>query len=196
MALSTFRASVAIGLVVAPLALLGIACSRPPEQQFLTQFFRAARARDNNTISMMSAVAFNPREKGEVSSFEITNVSEERRSPLDMKPLMDAVQQAEQAAQDLRSRKIEFRERQHGRASGDGQDRARAREVQPRPGATEGRVGQVERRHPGASKRALRRPKLPSTPPQVLPKRRSPFPVNRRLSPTSSRVSSYRRTSR
>jgi hypothetical protein len=108
MAPSTFRASVAIGLVAAPLALLGIACSRPPEQQLLTQFFRAARARDNNTISMMSAVEFDPRERGEVSSFEITNVSEERRSPLDMKPLMDAVQQAEQAAQDLRARKIEF----------------------------------------------------------------------------------------
>ena len=66
MAPSTFRASVAIGLVVAPLALLGIACSRAAEQQFLTQFFRAARARDNNTISMMSAVEFDPREQGEV----------------------------------------------------------------------------------------------------------------------------------
>src|SRR5215510_5125684 len=88
MAPRTFRTTVAIGLVVAPLALFGIACSRPPEQQFLTQFFRAARARDNNTISMMSAVEFDPRERGEVSSFEITNISEERRTPLDLKPLM------------------------------------------------------------------------------------------------------------
>ena len=33
---------------------------------------------------------------------------------MDLKPLMDAVQQAEQAAQDLRARKIEYPERQHG----------------------------------------------------------------------------------
>lgn len=108
MAPSTFRASVAISLVVAPLALLGIACSRPPEQQFLTQFFRAARARDNNTTSMMSAVEFNPRDRGEVSSFEITNVSEERRTPLDLKPLMDAAMKAEADQKDFLRQKIEY----------------------------------------------------------------------------------------
>jgi hypothetical protein len=108
MAPSTFRASVAIGLVVAPLALLGIACSRPPEQQFLTQFFRASRARDNNTISMMSAVEFDPREKGEVSSFEIAKVSEERRSPLDLTPLMEAERKAQEDQKDFLRRKIEY----------------------------------------------------------------------------------------
>ena len=39
-------------------------CSRPPEQQMLTQFFRAARARDNTTLGMMSAVTFDPRDAG------------------------------------------------------------------------------------------------------------------------------------
>lgn len=108
MAPSTLRASVAIGLVVAPLALLGIACSRPPEQQFLTQFFRASRARDNNSVAMMSAVEFDPREHGEVSSFEITNVSEERRTPLDLKPLMDAAMKAEADQKEFLREKIEY----------------------------------------------------------------------------------------
>jgi hypothetical protein len=108
MAPSTFRTTAAIGLVVAPLALFGVACSRPPEQQFLTQFFRAARARDNNTISMMSAVEFEPRERGEVSSFEITHVSEERRTPLDLKPLMDAAVKAEADQKEFLRQKIAY----------------------------------------------------------------------------------------
>jgi hypothetical protein len=108
MAPSTFRTTVAIGLIVAPLALFGVACSRPPEQQFLTQFFRAARARDNNTISMMSAVAFDPRERGEVSSFEITNISEERRTPLDLVPLMDAANKASADSEEARRKRLEF----------------------------------------------------------------------------------------
>ena len=108
MAPRTVRTAVAIGLVAAPLALLGIACSRPPEQQFLTQFFRAARARDNNTVSMMSAVEFDPREQGEVSSFEIANISEERRTPLDLKPLMDAAAKAEADQKEFLRQKIEY----------------------------------------------------------------------------------------
>src|SRR4051794_31032607 len=105
---STLRTTLAIGLVVAPIALFGVACSRAPEQQFLTQFFRAARARDNNTTSMMSAVPFEPRERGEVSSFEITNISEERRTPLDLKPLMDAAAKAEADQREFLRAKIEY----------------------------------------------------------------------------------------
>jgi hypothetical protein len=108
MAPSTFRAGVAIALAVAPIALLGIACSRPPEQQFLAQFFRAARARDNATISMMSAVEFDPRERGEVSSFDIANVGEERRTPFDLAPLIGAARKAEEDQKDFLRRKIEY----------------------------------------------------------------------------------------
>jgi len=104
----TFKAGLAIGLVIAPLALLAAACSRRPEQQFLTQFFRAARARDTSTIAMMSAVEFDPRERGEVNGFDITNVSEEKRTPLDMKPLMDAVVKAEEDQKEFVSKKIEY----------------------------------------------------------------------------------------
>ena len=102
------RASLAAVLALAPLALLLVACSRPPEQQFLTQFFRAARVRDNNTLAMMSAVEFDPREQGEVTDFDITNISEERRTPLDFKTLIDAERQAQAALDEFRKKRIEY----------------------------------------------------------------------------------------
>jgi hypothetical protein len=108
MTLSRPRVGVALGLAVAPFVLLAVACSRAPEQQFLTQFFRASRARDNTTLAMMSAVEFNPREQGEVSSFEITNVGEERRTPLSFKSLLDADRKAAADADEFRKKRLEF----------------------------------------------------------------------------------------
>jgi len=102
------RGILGIAVALAPLALLAAACSRPPEQQYLTQFFRAARARDNATIAMMSAVEFDPREHGEVSSFEITNVSEERRTPLNFKSLIEAQQKAAAAEAEFRQQRVDF----------------------------------------------------------------------------------------
>ena len=101
-------ATIAIALVMAPLAMLAAACSRPPEQQFLNQFFRASRSRDNATLAMMSAVHFDPREQGEVADFEITNVSEERRTPLDFQTLVEAERKAVADEADFRKRKIEY----------------------------------------------------------------------------------------
>ena len=43
---------------------------------------------------MMSAVAFDPRNRARSTDFEITNVSEERRTPLDFKALLDAERKA------------------------------------------------------------------------------------------------------
>lgn len=105
---SKVRATVAIALVMAPLALLATACSRPPEQQFLNQFFRAARARDNATLAMMSAVEFSPREQGEVTDFEIAAVSEERRTPLDFQALIAAEQKAVAEEAEFRKRKLDY----------------------------------------------------------------------------------------
>jgi len=102
------RATLAITLLIAPIALLAVACSRPAEQQFLTQFFRAARARDNNTLAMMSAVAFDPRDKGTVDSFEIKQVSDERRTPLDFNALLEAQRQAVAADEEFKQKKIEY----------------------------------------------------------------------------------------
>ena len=108
MSLSKVRASLAIALILAPVALLAAACSRRAEQQFLNQFFRASRARDNATLAMMSAVDFDPREQGEVTGFEITNVTEERRTPLDFQTLVAAERKAVADEADFRKRKLEY----------------------------------------------------------------------------------------
>lgn len=97
-----------MALAIAPLALLAAACSAPPEQRFLNQFFRAARARDNNSIAMMSAVEFDPREQGEVTDFDIVSVSDERRTPLDFKTLVDAERKAVADEADFRARKLKY----------------------------------------------------------------------------------------
>jgi hypothetical protein len=106
---SRVRATLAIALVLTPLSILAAACSSaPPEQQLLNQFFRAARTRDNETLARMSAVEFSPRDHGEVTSFTITNMSEERRTPLNYKQLMDAQKQSAEAETELRQRRVEF----------------------------------------------------------------------------------------
>jgi hypothetical protein len=110
MASTRIRASIAIALLVAPLVILAVACNRRPEQQFLTQFFRAARGRDNTTLGMMAAVSFDPREQGSVESFEITNVTPESRSPLEIKPLLEAERKAKADEEEFRQKKIEYQQ--------------------------------------------------------------------------------------
>lgn len=106
---SRVRATLAMALVLAPLSILAAACSSaPPEQQFLNQFFRAARTRDNETLARMSAVEFSPREQGEVSSFEIINVGEERRTPLTYKQLIEAQNRAAAEETAFRQRRVDF----------------------------------------------------------------------------------------
>ena len=63
--------------------LAAMACaSTPVEQQLLTQFFRAARVRDNTTLAGMSAVSFDPRTEGTVENFKIDSIGEPQRRKL------------------------------------------------------------------------------------------------------------------
>ncbi len=102
------RAVLVLMAALGPLVLLTVACSRPPEQQLLTQFFRAARARDNATLAMMSAVTLDPREKGTVEDFTITSVTPEARTPLDLKALLEAERRAREAESEFAKRKMEY----------------------------------------------------------------------------------------
>ena len=96
-------------LVAAALPLLAsVACSKPPEQAQLTQFFRAARARDNATLAMMSAVKFDPREDGTVEDFSITSVSPEARKPIGVKALLDAEKKAKEEEATFSAKKMEY----------------------------------------------------------------------------------------
>ena len=93
---------------IVPMALLIAGCSRPPEQQMLTQFFRAVKARDNATLAMMSAVAIDPREKGTVEDFSITSVGAETKAPVDLKALVEADRKAKDAEAEFQKRKREY----------------------------------------------------------------------------------------
>ena len=70
--------------------LIVVACgSTPVEQQILTQFFRAARVRDNTTLAGMSAVNFDPRTEGTVEDFKIDSIGEQQHRKLDLQQLAD-----------------------------------------------------------------------------------------------------------
>ena len=95
-------------LLVVPSVLFVVGCSRPPEQQFLTQFFRAARGRDNTTVGRMSAVEIDPRTQGTVEDFSIESISEETRTPLTFKPLFEAEAKAAAEEKAFLKTKIEY----------------------------------------------------------------------------------------
>ena len=100
--------TVMAALFVVPALAFAISCSRPPEQQFLTQFFRAARGRDNTTVGRMSAVTIDPREQGTVEDFSIENISAETRTPLTFTPLFEAEAQAAETEKAFLKTKIDY----------------------------------------------------------------------------------------
>lgn len=102
------RAALRFSLLLLPIALLEVACSRPPEQQMLGQFFRAAKNRDNTTAALMSTVGLDPRTQGTIEDFSITSVGAERREPLPYKALMEAAEKARQEEADFQRRKKEY----------------------------------------------------------------------------------------
>ena len=99
---------VAAAVLLVPATLLVVGCSRPPEHQFLNQFFRAAKGRDNTTAGRMSAVMIDPREQGAVEDFSIENVGPETRTPLTFKPLFEAEQKAAEEEKAFLRTKIEY----------------------------------------------------------------------------------------
>ncbi len=98
----------AAALLLVPAMALVVGCSKPPEQQFLTQFFRAAKSRDNTTVGRMSAVEIDPRTQGTVEKFSITSISPDTRSPLTFAPLFAAEQKARDEENAFLKTKIEY----------------------------------------------------------------------------------------
>ncbi|HYB97040.1 MAG TPA: hypothetical protein VEC39_18860 [Vicinamibacterales bacterium] len=100
--------AIAAALLIVPAVMFVAGCSRPPEQQFLSQFFRAARGRDNTTVGRMSAVEIDPRTQGTIEDFSIENISEETRTPLTFKPLFEAEAKAREEERAFLKTKIEY----------------------------------------------------------------------------------------
>ena len=102
------RPRLSAAAVFAPALLVAlaftVACSPPPEQAQLRQFFRASQLRDNSTLANLSATEFDPRTAGVVTSFDIVSVSEERRTPLNLMELAKAHEAARAADEALSKR--------------------------------------------------------------------------------------------
>ena len=139
---------VAAALLIIPSTAFAISCSRPPEQQFLTQFFRASRGRDNTTVGRMSAVELDPRTQGSVDDFSIENIGPEQRSPLTFKPLFEAEQKAIEEEKAFLKTKIDYQTANIKAIEEVLKLEAESRrEVHAGTAEGQGGVGQVARRH-------------------------------------------------
>ena len=108
---SRVRSFVLLAPVIGGFAVLAAACgSSGPEKQILTNFFRAARVRDNTTLANISAVTFDARTIGTVQDFEITKSGEEQRRTLQIKQLMDEEEQAKRADEEFSKKKREYQD--------------------------------------------------------------------------------------
>ena len=92
-----------LALTLAAATLIG--CSSTPEQPLLQQFFTASRLRDNTTLAGFAAASFEPGTDGIVTTFTITNVSAEQRTPLALKSLAKAAEDAKTADAEFTKRK-------------------------------------------------------------------------------------------
>jgi len=101
------RLSTARPLFVSLTALTVVACSGG-EQTILSQFFAASRLRDNTTLGNFSTVAFEPATQGIITTFSITNVTPERRKPLELKTLAKAQDDARAEDAAFTKRKEEY----------------------------------------------------------------------------------------
>ena len=92
------------------LAVMVSGCSSSPEEQLISNFFRASRMRDNTTLANISMVSFRPSEEGTVRSFDIESISEESRRPMRAKEFAEALQDAEATEEEFAERKQAYQD--------------------------------------------------------------------------------------
>lgn len=85
-------------------------CSSSPEEQLLSQFFRASRMRDNATLANISMVSFAPADRGIVQSFDVESISEQTRRPMRAKALAEALMATEATDQEFSDRKQAYQD--------------------------------------------------------------------------------------
>jgi hypothetical protein len=94
-------------LIVLAAVMVG-ACSSPPEQPILYQFFTASRLRDNTSLQNFAVVSFDPATAGTVSNFSIRSVGPEQKRPLNLRALAKALDDAEAEDDALMRRKMDY----------------------------------------------------------------------------------------
>ena len=85
--------------VIATLALMmsGIACSVPPEEKIVRDFFRASRLRDYAALGNFATATFDPQSDGQVQNLKVISVSPERSTPYPIKQYAKAFDDAKAA---------------------------------------------------------------------------------------------------
>jgi len=80
--------------IVLSLIILAVACSSPPEEAVLGQFFAAARLRDNTALASFATVTFEPHIDGIVTEFDVTHVTAEMRTAFTRRAVSEARDEA------------------------------------------------------------------------------------------------------
>jgi hypothetical protein len=91
-------------------AFSGAACSSAPEEPILQQFFRSARLRDSTALASIAVTNFDPDKQGSISSFDIVSVTPESRTPLTLKELARAHDQARSEDEEFTKQKVAYQQ--------------------------------------------------------------------------------------
>ena len=67
------------------LAVVAMACAGGEEKTLLSKYFTASKVADNMTLANITTVAFDPTADGQMQTFSIMSVSEEKVTPLELK---------------------------------------------------------------------------------------------------------------
>ena len=109
------RPRYATGFLLAPIVfivlLVAVSCgSGGDEKLTIDKFFQASRLRDNVTLGNISMVQFDPRTDGQVERSSLVSVGEEQVTPLHLKELAKAVDDAKKASDDLNKKKLAYQD--------------------------------------------------------------------------------------
>ena len=91
-----------------------IGCSSAPEENLITNYFRASRLRDNTTLANIAMVSFRPSERGIVQNFSLTSVSEEQRRPMRAREYSIAFEEAVAVEREFSDRKQAYQDENLG----------------------------------------------------------------------------------
>jgi hypothetical protein len=97
-------------VLLAGAVLMGACGASHPEQQPLQQFFRASGMRDDQTLANFAVVTFDPKTEGQVTGFNIVSVSQPTLTPLKIKDLNKAVEDAVAADKEFNDRKKAYQD--------------------------------------------------------------------------------------
>ena len=91
-----------------------IGCSSAPEENLISNYFRASRMRDNTTLANIAMVSFRPSERGIVQNFSLTSVSEEQRRPMRAREYSVAFEEAVAVEREFSDRKQAYQDENLG----------------------------------------------------------------------------------